>query len=208
MPNDGPRHFELENTFGKFRLRAKQPAQLAVLAPAAGSRRPTQHRSTERERVSVSRLRFPFLLVILRRSGLANARNAAIFRGRRAVVRSCGRAVVRSCGRAVVRSCGRVRASVSENSCESTRVVYNHNQIDRRKAPNSITTRDLDEDSETRRRRRRAQARVCGAAASADTAPPFADAVWASAGNDLRFLPEQPEQPRENRDNSAENGRI
>ena len=66
---------------------------------------------------------------------------------------SCGRAVVRSCGRAVVRSCGRVRASVSEDSCESTRVVYNHNAIDRRKAPNSITTRDLDEDSQTRPRR-------------------------------------------------------
>ena len=44
MPDDGPRHFELENTFGKFRLRAKQPAQLAVLAPAAGSRRPTRRR--------------------------------------------------------------------------------------------------------------------------------------------------------------------
>ena len=44
MPDDGPRNFELENTFGKFRLRAKQPAQLAVLAPAAGSRRPTRRR--------------------------------------------------------------------------------------------------------------------------------------------------------------------
>ena len=44
MPDDGPRHFELENTFGKFRLRAKQPAQLAVPAPAAGSRRPARRR--------------------------------------------------------------------------------------------------------------------------------------------------------------------
>ena len=51
-----------------------------------------------------------------------------------------------------MRSCGRVRESVSENSCELTRVVYNHNNhIDRRVAPNSITTRDVDEDSETRR---------------------------------------------------------
>ena len=44
MPDDGPRHFELENILGKFRLRAKQPAQLTVLAPAAGSRRPTRRR--------------------------------------------------------------------------------------------------------------------------------------------------------------------
>ena len=113
-----------------------------------------EHRSKGRTRVSDSRLRFPFLLVILRRSGLANARNAAIIRGHCAVVRSCGRAVVRSCGRVVVRLCGRVRESVSEDSCESTHVVYNHNQIDRRKAPKSITTRDLDEDSETWPRQR------------------------------------------------------
>ena len=61
-----------------------------------------RHRSKERKCVYVFRLCFPFLLVILRRSGLANARNAAIIRGRHAIVRSCGRAVVRSCGRAVV----------------------------------------------------------------------------------------------------------
>ena len=44
MPDDGPRHFELENIFGKIRLRAKQPAQLSVIAPAAGSGRPTRRR--------------------------------------------------------------------------------------------------------------------------------------------------------------------
>ena len=124
---------------------------------------PRKHRSKERKRVSVSRLRFPFLLAILRRSGLANARNAAMFRGRRA-----------SCGRAVVRSCGRVRASVSEDFCESPRVVYNHNQIDRRKAPISIATCDLDEDSEIRpwQRGNGARARAALLLLTATT-PPF-----------------------------------
>ena len=44
MPDDGPRHFELENTLEDSDDCAKQPAQLAVLAPAAGSRRPTRRR--------------------------------------------------------------------------------------------------------------------------------------------------------------------
>jgi hypothetical protein len=42
LPDDGPRHFELENTLEDSDDCAKQPAQLAVLTPAAGSRRPTQ----------------------------------------------------------------------------------------------------------------------------------------------------------------------
>jgi hypothetical protein len=41
LPDDGPRHFELENTLEDSDDCAKQPAQLAVLTPAAGSRRPT-----------------------------------------------------------------------------------------------------------------------------------------------------------------------
>ena len=45
FPDDGPRRFELENKFRKSRLRDKQQAQLAVLTPAAGSRRPTRHRT-------------------------------------------------------------------------------------------------------------------------------------------------------------------
>ena len=44
LPDDGPRHFELENTLEDSDDCAKQPAQLAVLAPAAGSRRPTRRR--------------------------------------------------------------------------------------------------------------------------------------------------------------------
>ena len=44
MPDDGPRHFELENTLEDSDDCAKQPAQLAVLALAAGSRRPTRRR--------------------------------------------------------------------------------------------------------------------------------------------------------------------
>ena len=44
MPDDGPRHFELENTLEDSDDWAKQPAQLAVLTPAAGSRRPTWRR--------------------------------------------------------------------------------------------------------------------------------------------------------------------
>ena len=39
MPDDGPRHFELENALEDSDDCAKQPAQLAVLAPAAGSTR-------------------------------------------------------------------------------------------------------------------------------------------------------------------------
>ena len=95
----------------------------------------------------------------------------------RAAVRSCGgRAVVRSCGRAVVRSCGRVRASVSENSFEPIHVVYNYNQIDRRRIANSIITSDLDENSDTRHKTT-STARTCGAS-SADTAPPSLRISW------------------------------
>ena len=43
MPDDGPRRFELENAFRKFRLRAKQPAQLGVLTPAVRGRLETTH---------------------------------------------------------------------------------------------------------------------------------------------------------------------
>ena len=89
----------------------------------------------------------------------------------RGLVRSCGRAVVRSCGRAVVRSCGRVRASVSEGSCESARVVTitTRSAVEkhRTRLPPAISTKAARHDHGNA-----ATARTCGAV-SAGMIPPF-----------------------------------